>query len=300
MKIILAISDSRGRTVSYVADDGHAYSPEATIALVQQGQIEGVNVVKRGTVSYIRAKRSYNTRFHLDDVTISVNKILSAGNSGPTLVTNSHFQSYWVSYQKYLEAEALKGTTLIAIDGYSFSSVLHVQKTLTPLKEFVFGSAAAFNIDPYLLSGILVDEIVRLAPFEEITDKLQLSVFKTNVSVGVAQVKLDTAKAVILAGYFNPNPDDPMLHKKAIAKTPRLYLYKYLIDPKNNVYFAAATMRAMLDSWKAKVDIDLTPELIGSLYSLGHTPHPNPIANVRGQQIVNEFVPLAKDILDTV
>ncbi|MBI5470278.1 hypothetical protein HY968_03090 [Candidatus Kaiserbacteria bacterium] len=201
-------------------------------------------------------------------------------------------------YQKYLEGEAQKGTTLIAIDGYSFSSVSHVQETLAPLNEFVFGAASKFNIDPYLLGGILVDEIVRFAPFEEITDKLQLDIINKNVSVGVAQVKIDTAKDLIFAGYFNPNQNDPMLNKEAIAKTPRSYLYKYLIDPRNSVYFGGATIRAMVDSWKAKVKIDLTPELIGSLYSLGHDPHLSPIANDRGKQIVNEFMPLAKGVFD--
>lgn len=299
MKIILAIANSKGRTISYVADDRRAYSPEATIALVQQGQIEGLDVVKRGTVSYVRAKRSHNTRFHLDDVTISVNKILSAANNVPKLVMNSNLQSYWVSYQKYLESEAVRGTTLIAIDGYSFSSVLHVRETLAPLKEFVFGAASQFDIDPYLLGGILVDEIVRFAPFEVLTDRIMM-VAGRDVSVGVAQVLLSVAKSLVRTGYYNPNPSDEKLSKRAISGTSIFYFYKYLIEPKHCIYFGAANIRSMIDNWKSKAGIDLPPEIIASLYSLGKAPHTNPIASDRGLQIVGEFIPLAGNILGGV
>lgn len=300
MKIILAIANSKGRTISYVADDRRAYSPEATIALVQQGQIEGLNVVKRGTVSYVRAKRSHNTRFHLDDVTISVNKIISAANSVPKLVTNSNFQSYWVLYQKYLEAEAVRGTTLIAIDGYSFSSVLHVRETLAPLKEFVFGAASQFAIDPYLLGGILVDEIVRFAPFEEITDKLFAGIGSWKTSLGVGQVTLETARRLIKERYYNPDSTNPKLDPAVVAGVSISDLYPYVIDTRNNIYFAAASVRAVIDSWKSQVGINLSSELIGSLYSLKRDPHLNPASNDRGLQIVGEFMPLAKDILDAV
>ncbi len=66
-------------------------------------------------------------------------------------------------------------------------------------RELVFEAAEKFDIDPYLLGAILIDEIARLIPFESIVDKIELSILGRNTSFGVAQVKTDTANAIAAA-----------------------------------------------------------------------------------------------------
>lgn len=300
MKVVLAIENSKGKNTYFIADDGKVYSAGDAVALARSGQIDDVRVATRNGVPYLRTNRKRNTQFTLQEITVAETLLLRTATNTSNFLSQPAYRPYWAWYQKYLENQAQNGVVRIAVDGYYFSTDAHVRETLAPLKEYVFGAGQRFSVDPYLLGGILVDEIVRFAPFEEITDKLQLRALKINVSVGVAQVKLDTAKDLIQAGYFNPNTDDPQLDKDVIKKTPRSHLYQYLVDQRNNVYFGAATIRTIVDSWKAKVGIDLTPELIGSLYSLGRTPHANPVANDRGLQIAQEFLPLAHEILDSL
>ncbi|MBI3442951.1 MAG: DUF1402 family protein [Candidatus Sungbacteria bacterium] len=88
------------------------------------------------------------------------------------------------------------------------------------------------------------------------------------------------------------------MHKEKIAKTPRSHLYTYLIQPEHSIYFAAAGMRALVDEWKKFIDLNKKPEIIATLYSKKHVdPHPDPKANERGLQIMEEFYALAKEWL---
>jgi hypothetical protein len=199
-------------------------------------------------------------------------------------------------YQKNLETKAEKGEVIIAIEGRSFSTEPHVREVLGSVKDIVFAASRQFKIDPYLYGGILVDEIVRLAPFEELTDKIMMGMGR-DVSVGTAQVVLSVAKKLVRNGYYNPNPSDEKLSTNAISRTPVSYFYKYLIEPKYCIYFGAANIRSMLDTWKSAVGLDLSPEVVATLYSLGKTPHANPEPNSRGLQIVNEFMEIARGIL---
>ncbi len=299
MKIVLAIANSKGRTIAYVLDDGRRYPTDAAIGLAKSGHIEGVEVVKRSGTEYIRSKKSHNAKFNLDEVTVSAMQILYLGTTGPQMMAKPVFQPYWNLYQKSLETKAEKGEVIIAIEGRSFSTDAHVRDALGSIKDIVFEASAQFKIDPYLYGAILTDEIVRFAPFEELTDRIMMGRGR-DVSVGIAQVVLSVAKSLVQKGYYNPNPNDEKLSKDVISGTSISYFYKYLIDPKYCIYFGAANIRSMLNVWKLEIGLDLSPEIVASLYSLGKAPHVNPTPNDRGLQIVGEFMPLAKTILDGV
>ena len=75
----------------------------------------------------------------------------------------------------------------------------------------------------------------------------------------------------------------------------RAYLYTYLIQPKHNIFFAAAYVRYSIDLWTPKIDLTGRPEILATLYSIGYgKPHSDPDASERGMQIVKEFYPLAR------
>ena len=144
----------------------------------------------------------------------------------------------------------------------------------------------------------MIDEIARMAPFEKIRDAIASYTVNWNVSVGVAQVKLQTAKGLIRDGYYNPNPKDPKLSQKHIGKVPRAYLYKYVVQPKHSIFFCAAKIRSFIDEWGSEIDLSRRPEIIATLYHLPYRkPHDQPGTNARGMQIVEEFYLLAKVIL---
>ena len=290
MRIILSVEDRRGRNSYFVGDDGKTYSIVEAIALARSGQIADVRVATRGGTPYLRSSRKRNTQFTLQEITVAEAPLLRATTNTSKLISQQAYRPYWAWYQKYLESQAKNGVVRIAVDGHYFSTDAHVREKLTPLKEHIVDAAKKSNVDSYLLGGILIDEIVRLAPFEDITDTFDL---KSGVS--------KTFKDLIKSGYFNPNPEDQLLSAPDISGVPPSVLFAYILEPKNNTFFAAARIRELIDSWKSEAGIDLTPEIIATLYSLKYKkPHSSPVANTRGLQIVNEFVPFAIEILSGI
>ena len=187
---------------------------------------------------------------------------------------------------------------LIIIDGHPKITKEAAQAKLQPHRDLVFEAAKKFNVDSYLLGAIIIDEIARFAPIEMITDPLGGYFIGVNTSVGIAQVKIDTARGLIKDGYYNPNPDDGKLSPANIGKVSRSHLYQYVKESRHSIFFAAARMRALIDEWKKFVDLSRKPEIITTLYHLPHIiPHANPQSNDRGLQIAREFYQLAKEWL---
>ena len=301
MKIILSIENAKGRNSFFIGDDGKVYPKEEAIALARVGQIDDIRVATRAGISYLRTNRRRNTRFTLQEITVADTLLQRASTRTSDIVSQPAFQQYWNQYQIYLENEAKNGAARIAVDGYNFSTDAHIRERIAPLKEDIFDAAGRFKIDPYLLCGILIDEVVRLAPFEDIMDKVLLDVFNWNSSIGIGQVTLDTARDLVKNGYFNPAPDNPKLSPSSVGSISKKDLYPFIAESKNNILFAAARIRNLKDAWKSAVNIDLSSEIIATLYSLGYVkPHVGSKANARGVQIVNEFMPFAREILDTI
>ncbi len=298
MKIVLAVEDERGRSSLLIADDGTVYTLAEVLDLVKKGQISGLQVASRNGVSYLRASRKRVGTPALQDVSVSRNSVLSISANTASVFSRTQFRPFWDFYQNQLDAQAQQGKLVISIDGQPHDTLVHVQATLLPYREYIFSAAQQFQIDPYLLAGIFIDETIRLAPFEEVRDKLIAESLPLNISIGIGQVKLETARGLIRGGYYNPNPSDENLSKERIAKTSSTYLYPYVVDQKNNVYFAAARIHSLMNDWKSKVNIDISPIIIATLYSLGDiNPHLGPQSNPRGEQIANEFMPMARGIL---
>lgn len=209
----------------------------------------------------------------------------------------------WKAYKRYLTLHGRsiegKGGHVIYIDGYPLITKEQVIEKLTPHRKPVLAAAEQFSIDPYTLGAIIIDEIARAHPWEETFDKLAF--VGKNTSAGIAQIAIDTAKDLIEREYYNPNPNDKQLSKENIRKTPRAYVYAYVVQPKHSIYFAAARIRSLIDRWTVFVDISRRVEIIGTLYSLPDSkvpPRPNPTSNSRGLQISQEFYPIAQKVLE--
>jgi hypothetical protein len=291
MKIILAIKNSLGKNVAFLTDNLKLFLLAEILEITKQNQIEGVYLVNKSSGSYLRSKKNIPKNLQLDAISISSDNIssfvdLRVSESTPILSV------YTTLYNKSLS----EGDSPIIkpVENNLYASTAVVKEKLLSVKEVIYESATNFNLNPFWLGAILIDEIARLAPFEEIIDRIGVENFGVNTSVGLAQIKIETANSIIKKKLYNPNPSDPKLPINRLNRETRSYLYKYLIQPKHNIFFEAAILTDLINGWRKFIDLKSHFDILASLYSLSRLPHEEPHPNDRGVQIAREFYNLAK------
>ena len=299
VNIILVVADSHGKNIVFVTDSPKSYSINDTEKLITAGELTAVHIVRSRSGLYLRSYPNTIQKDNLEALTLSSYKLFSISNDLNLAPKLPGFKPYWKLYQSNIERYKKNGERIISIDGQPQTTVKHVTEKLIPHRRLILDAAKHFSIDPYLLGAIIIDEISRAAIIEDIADVVLLYFLGVNTSVGLAQVKLETARGLIKAGYYNPNPNDEKFSKEKVGKTSRRYLYTFVVEPKHNIFFAAASIREIVDRWMPFIDISNKPEIVGSVYSQYHKPHSNPEPNDRGLQIAGEFYTLAKKILDS-
>lgn len=291
MKFILVITDAKGKNLAFVSRELQTLSLAEATEATRRGDVAGAYVVERKTGAYIRTKTSVPKLEQFEKIAVPFKNLLLYAQG---VATDSRPLS------RYIEAYASSlpgGQLIIRPVGYISILATDVKNRIVPQREDVLDAAHQFNIDPYLLGAILIDESARLFPFEPIIDALKGGFAGKDASVGIAQVKLETANNLIKKGLYNPNPDDKALPFKRLNDGARIYLYRYVIQPRHNVFFSAAYIRSLINDWMKFVDLSKRPEIIATLYHLFKTPHFNPEADDRGTQIAKEFYQLAKNWL---
>lgn len=290
MKIILVATDQKGKNIGFISDSLRIYSLEEISRLILSGKIDA-HIVQGRHGSYIRSTSNNTEEDNLDAISISGRDIISyvqqVSNSGGISPINSYLESFLASLK---EVKTLKpvGQGRVPVSSIKRIFKRHVSLLRTVSKEF--------EIDVYLFGAILIDELARMHPFEQIIDFLGGRVIGKNVSIGIMQVTLDTTNQLIKEGLYNPNPDDRGLpFKGTLSNENRAHLYKYLIQPKHNVRFAAACIRDLINQWSKIIDISQRSEIIATLYHLQYRkPNLRPLADKRGDQIATEFYRLSK------
>ena len=299
MKIIFVITDRKYRPVYFILDDLRAYTLKQMVSLVGKGRVAGVHVVWRKEGPYIRSNPNATSEDNLHALSVSGGVLagFKHGTIPPALLR------YLKKRDELLKDKERRNEKVISIDGARRRTEKEAVAHLSQYRPLVRAAAKRFNIDPYLLGAVLIDEYCRLDFMEEqrewalswVSDYRRK---EGNLSVGIAQVKIETARELIREGYYTPNGRDPNLLPDHIARTSRKHLYDYISQPVHSVALGAARIRQIIDSWKPKVDLSKKPDIVGTLYSLpSHTPHPNPKSNPRGRQIGSEFYRLAKKVL---
>jgi hypothetical protein len=153
-------------------------------------------------------------------------------------------------------------------------------RRLKPLVGEIKDTAAKHNVDPYLLTAILIDELARMGP-DDLLDVLgKLDIVDT--SVGLAQVKMSTARDMIKKKYYDADPN-----------ISPAQLYELLIDDRESIQFAAAYIN-FIKNFRVKKNVGISAAELSSCYSQGLAGK----ANVRGKQIATRLRKLAKEILD--
>jgi len=297
MKIILAINN-KGKNIAFVTDNQQFFLLEKIAKENLVRKFDNVHAVKNGNQIYLRMNHNKGRQDNISSLSISLTKLLYSLDDIRPALSLPAFKNYLTIYQESLKKQEENKKNFIIIEGYARTTKDKVKNKIVPYHREIFEVAAKFSIDPYLLAAIIIDEIARLSPLEDIFDLIKIYLFEKNTSIGIAQIKIDTARDLIINGYYNPNTQDKNLSKENIGKVPRSYIYKYLIEPKHSIFFAAAMIKSFIDNWEKIIDISNKPEILATLYSLPRRkPHKNPQSNSRGIQITTEFYQLAKEFI---
>ena len=291
VKIILSIKNYFGKNVAFVTDDFKIFLLAEILEITKQNQIEGVYLVNKNSGPYLRSKKNVPKNLQLDNISIGSDDIFSFVDlriSGSTPILSR----YTALYNK----SSSEGDFPIIkpVGNNLYASTAIVKEKLLLVKEVIYESATHFNLDPFQLGAILIDEIARLTPFEEIIDRIGVENFGVNISVGLAQIKIDIANSIIKKKLYNPNPSDQKLPIKRLNRETKAHLYNYLIQPKHNIFFEGAILTDLINNWKEFIDLKSHFDIFASLYSLSRIPHEEPHPNSRGIQIADEFYNLAK------
>lgn len=294
-KIILALADAKGKNVLFVLNNFQALKLNRVISKVKQGEIGNAQALKKGERAYIRSSPNGSKEDNLDFISVSINALMRIA-FGPVLgrTYKEALQNYFQKREELLKIKEKRGERMIYIDGRIKRTEKEVIAHLSKYKKIIISAAKDFGLDPYILGAILLDEYARMG----VDDALDwLAVLGRDTSVGIAQVKIETVRKLIKAGYYNPDPKDGNLSKANISKLSRKYLYKYANHPAHSIYFASAYLRWLIDSWAPFMDLSKRPEVMGTLYSLSQKPSKRPVITRRGRQIKNEFYPIARKVL---
>lgn len=294
MKIILVAAGAKGRNVVFVDNALNVYPLEEAVQLARARKLENMHAVEKGSGVYLRTSRNVPKKAQLEQLAISQRQLFNFAND-----TGSGLYHLALKHYLQLQERALRrreNLPYIAIGRVASITKRKAREKLKAHEGFVFEAAKKFDIDPYLLGAIIIDELARFDTLESITDPLLAYYIGVDASAGIAQVTMETARGLIQDGYYNPNPTDPKLSPNKVRVASRKDLYEYVKQPKHSVFFAAAHMRALIDHWKRFVDLYRRPDIIATLYSIGRgkDPHSKPQPSERGLRIAGEFYRLAR------
>lgn len=293
MKIILVATDTRGKNLAFVSESLKVLSLEDAIRIADKNLLENAYTVNGTFGAYLRSLPNTLQKDNVDALSVTAADIVAYTNR------TRHFQSTDAIslYAAHYSASLLEHDVpfIETADGDK-AFVDRVRDMIMSHSKIIAQAAKEFDIDRHLLGAILIDEVVRMGPFEAVQDIFWLHLIGRNVSVGLAQVKLETANSIIKKGLYNPNPDDKKLpFVGTLSNKDRNYLYPYVVEPKHNIRFAAAYIRDIVTVWAKKIDLLQHPEIVATLYPQGYgNPNPNPKSNERGDQVATEFYRFAK------
>jgi len=290
MKILFVITNTKRKSIAFITDTLDVFSFNEAIEAVENKLFENIYLVSGAAGTYIRSNPDANAKNNIDTLSITGPQLIkiTQGIIMPTLAIQTHVIHYLASI--------INTKSFIEPVGSFRIPTEVVRRVFESHSNTIKKAAQEFKIDQHILGAILIDEIARLFPFEPIVEKIGADIVGVNTSVGVAQIKIETANDLIKKELYNPHPSDKKIPFSGnLTNENRRHLYQYVVQSKHSIRFAAAFIRYIIDFWSSYIDLAHRPEIIGTLYHKGYgNPHAHPESNKRGDQIAEEFYPLAK------
>ena len=118
MKIILVVTDSKGKNLVFSSDSLQSFSLDESIKLATDAKLESVHVVKKGQGSYLRSNPNAVEEDNLDTLSLSAYKLFLSLDDIEYLLS----EEGWKTYKRYLTLHGRsieeQGGHVIFIDGY--------------------------------------------------------------------------------------------------------------------------------------------------------------------------------------
>lgn len=293
MRIFLIVTNTTRKSLIFFSNTFKMMTLDEVIRNAKNNELDDVFVVNGKYGEYIRSIPNSISQDNLDSKSITAQDILDYANSNRHFLSTDAISIYVAHYIASIQST---GSPYIKTEEGHMAYQDQVKKIISAHRVLFKDVGTEFGVDHYLLAAVVIDELVRLAPFEFVTDETIVDVLGRDTSVGLAQIKLGTANELIKNGYYNPNVNDKRL--PIIGRMDgegRRYLFKYVVLPEHNIHFQAGVIKNIIDFWKQSIDLTSRPEIIGTLYSQGlGKPNKDPKSIPRGDQIAGEFYEYAK------
>jgi hypothetical protein len=156
--------------------------------------------------------------------------------------------------------------------------------------EFIKQAAREFEIYPVMIGAVIYQEQATNFNFIDVLADDIGGILHLNTSIGVGQVRVNTAEALENLYDKLKLPVEKSLFKDLTPVRAEL-----LKDPEANIRYVAAKINFNQNRWaKAGYNISNKPEIIGTLYNLEDidnpiSPHQNPEANEFGKGVKQNF-----------
>ena len=177
-----------------------------------------------------------------------------------------------------LQAENLyvycMGNPIKYIDKNGFTSEVEAEKIIKDNADTIIKAGEKFNVNPAIIAGcIYAEQTINVDVKDKYIDPLVYS-YGIDVSLGIGQVRISTAKKVESKGYM-PRiiVDDFGIsngEESIIVNQENNMRARALMNDKTNIMYVAAYLRYIQDIWKNKYpQISGKSDILGTLYNIG-------------------------------
>ena len=201
-----------------------------------------------------------------------------------------------------LQAENLyvycMGNPIKYIDKNGFTSEVEAEKIIKDNADTIIKAGEKFNVNPAIIAGcIYAEQTINVDVKDKYIDPLVYS-YGIDVSLGIGQVRISTAKKVESKGYM-PRiiVDDFGIsngEESIIVNQENNMRARALMNDKTNIMYVAAYLRYIQDIWKNKYpQISGKSDILGTLYNIGeygkNGVNSNPQSNDFGKTVKKNY-----------
>ena len=294
----LVVTVSKRKSELFISQNFEPILLKDVVELILNNQLSDFQVIKtKSGIQYVRSKPNQLKSDNIDSISVTKSQLWRAYKDIDYRFANPITEQLEKNRNENIKTPIPKDMVFVLRwDEVAEDYVIPTpSKTKTQIldhlskhKSVILKAAEMQNIDLCMMGAILVDEFCRLGPDDWFD---WLGFLGMNTSIGLSQIKVNTARSVIRKKLYIPEKDVDF--DSVFGREKLVFL---LNDPFHSANFCAAIIRDIIDRWKPKFDMSNRTDLVGTLYSLSNPPkpHKNPRSNGRGRQIAEEFYPLEK------